>query len=272
MRDIPSPARHPPVRFRSRRSLLGVVLCGAVLAQVPVRALAADRTLVLAAASLSDVLEALGREFAGTTGMRVRYAFAATSTLVRQLEQGIDAGVFISADREWMDYALRRGLVEPASVVELIGNRLVLVAPRGEVAAFTLRRGADLSAPLADGRLAVADVRAVPAGRYAKQALERLALWHQVAGRLAITENVRAALALAARGEVRLAVVYETDALADPRVEVVARFPTESHRPIRYPAALVRGHLTDEARAFHRFLGTPEAAKVFRAHGFVVPG
>lgn len=271
MRDTALPAHSLPVRARSRRSLLGIASCGAVLVQLPAGLLAAERTLVLAAASLKDVLEALARAFAGTDGTRVRYAFAATSTLVRQLEQGIEAGVFISADLDWMDHAVQRGLVEPASVVELIGNRLVLVAPRGEVAPFALRRGADLRAPLADGRLAVADVRAVPAGRYAKQALERLALWHQVAGRLAITENVRGALALAARGEVRLAAVYETDALADARVEVVARFPAESHRPIRYPAALVRGHATEEARAFLRFLGTPAAARVFRAHGFVVP-
>ena len=142
---------------------------------------------------------------------------------------------------------------------------------RGSGEPFALGRGADLGARLGRGRLAVADVRAVPAGRYAKEALESLALWAQVSERLAITENVRAALVLAARGEVPLAIVYETDARADARVQVVARFPQGSHRPIRYPAALVRGHAGGDAIALLRFLRSPAAARVFGEHGFAAP-
>ncbi len=270
MNPPPCAAYRPAAR--SRRSLLGATLAAAALSLAGHGGRAAGRTLVLAAVSLKDVMEALGREFTRATGTSVRFAFAATSTLVRQLEQGIEADVFIGADQAWMDYAAQRRLVDPRSVVELIGNRLVLVAPQGALAAFELRPGIDLRARLDGGRLAVADVRSVPAGRYAKEALQSLALWGQVSERLAVAENVRAALVLAAHGEVRLAAVYETDARADPRVEVVARFPPQSHRPIRYPAALVSTRPSEEAVAFHHLLGTPAAARVFRAHGFTVPG
>lgn len=255
-----------------RRSFLAAAIGAAALAPWQGAGAGAKPVLVLAAASLKDVLEALGKAFARTSGATIRYAFAATSSLVRQLEQGLEADLFVSADRQWMDHAVRRGLVERDSVVELSGNRLVMVAARGSGEPFALGRGADLGARLGRGRLAVADVRAVPAGRYAKEALESLALWAQVSERLAITENVRAALVLAARGEVPLAIVYETDARADPRVQVVARFPPASHRPIRYPAALVRGHSGSDAIALLRFLRSPAAARVFGEHGFATPG
>lgn len=255
-----------------RRSLLVAAIGATALAQWPVSSGGATRILVVAAASLKDVLEALGREFARTHGSTIRYAFAATSSLVRQLEQGLQADLFISADQEWMDHAVRRGLVERDSVVDLCGNQLVLVAPRGVGEAFALHRGGDLGQRLGKGRLAVADVNAVPAGRYAKEALVSLAMWEQVSGRLALTENVRAALLLAARGEVPLAIVYETDARSDARVQVIARFPPQAHRPISYPAALVRGHAGSDAVALHRFLRSPAAAGVFRDYGFAVPG
>lgn len=256
---------------RARRAFLAAAIGAAALAPWPGAGAGAKPVLVLAAASLKDVLEALGREFARSGGAAVRFAFAATSSLVRQLEQGLEADLFVSADRQWMDHAVRRGLVEGDSVVELSGNRLVMVAPRPAGEAFALLHGADLGARLGRGRLAVADVRAVPAGRYAKEALESLGMWAQVSGRLAITENVRAALVLAARGEVPLAIVYETDARADARVQVVARFPQGSHRPIRYPAALVRGHAGGDAIALLRFLRSPAAARVFGEHGFAAP-
>ncbi|MCL4745567.1 MAG: molybdate ABC transporter substrate-binding protein, partial [Burkholderiaceae bacterium] len=256
---------------RARRALCAT-LAASALAGALGRAGAESAPLVLAASSLKDAIEQAGAEFAGVSGIRPRFSFAASSTLARQLEQGIEADLYFSADLQWMDFALRRGLVDAGSVHSLLGNRLVLVAPKGGQEPIELARGVDLSLALRGGRLALADVRAVPAGRYARAALESLGAWDRVAGSLAMTENVRVALALAARGEVELAIVYATDARVEPRVSIVATFPEDSHPPIRYPVALVRRRRRTGADAFHGFLRTAPAAKVFNHHGFVVLG
>ncbi len=259
---------------RSRRALFAAAALSTLSALTgasgPARA--GPSPLVLAASSLKDAIELAGAEFARVSGIRPRFSFAASSTHARHLEQGIEADLYLSADLQWMDFAVRRGLVDAASVYSLLGNRLVLVAPVDGHAPIELARGVDLSRALRGGRLALADVRAVPAGRYAKAALESLGAWDRVAGSLAMTENVRVALALAARGEVPLAIVYATDARAEPRVRVVATFPLNSHPPIRYPVALVHGHRNAGAAALHGFLRTAPAAKVFDDHGFIVLG
>ena len=256
---------------RSRRALFATAALSALIGAFgPARA--GSPPLVLAASSLKNAIEQAGAEFARVSGIRPRFSFAASSTLARQLEQGIEADLYLSADLQWMDFAVLRGLVEPSSVYPLLGNRLVLVAPLDGHGSIELARGVDLSRALRGGRLALADVRAVPAGRYAKAALESLGAWDPVAGSLAMTENVRVALALAARGEVPLAIVYATDARAEPRVRVVATFPEDSHPPIRYPVALVRGRRRAGAEALHGFLRSAAAAKVFDEHGFIVLG
>jgi molybdate transport system substrate-binding protein len=225
--------------------------------------------LVFAAASTKEALEAVGALWHSRGRARARFSFAASSALARQLEQGAPADIFVSADMDWMDYARRHRLVRDDSVRPLLGNRLVLVAPaQARTSELALRPGVDLAAALAGGRLALADVRSVPAGRYARAALEWLGAWQAVQSRLAMTENVRVALALVARSEAPLGIVYESDARAEPRVRVVDAFAPESHPPIRYPMAITRASRHPDAPAFCEHLRSARAGEVFREHGF----
>lgn len=253
--------------------------CALLLGAVPPVAAGADTAarqkpggpLVFAAASLRDVLLAVAAEWTASGNGPVRFSFAGTPALARQLEQGAPADLFLSADEQWMEWARERGLVRPESVVSLLGNRLVLVAPSAGAREIPLVPGVDLGAALGvDGRLAIADVGSVPAGRYGKAALESIGAWEAVRRRLAMTENVRAALALAARGEVPLALVYESDARSEPKVRVAGTFPAGSHPPIRYPMALTGNPPSAQARAFHAHLRSAAAARIFVAHGFAV--
>jgi molybdate transport system substrate-binding protein len=226
--------------------------------------------LVFAAASLTDVLGEVGAEYKARTGRSVTFSFAASSALARQIEAGARADLFVSADQEWMDYLQQRGLVGAQSRRDIAGNRLVLIAPADSGVRITLGDGGALGAALGGGRLAIADPDIVPAGRYAKAALENLGGWPAVKDRLARAENVRMALAYVARGEAPLGVVYETDARTEPRVRVVATFPETSHPPIRYPAALTRSASTHAAE-FLDFIDGPQGRAVFVRHGFTIP-
>jgi len=226
--------------------------------------------IVFAAASLKTALDEIAPAFRRETGQRVSVSYAGTGTLARQLEQGAPADLFFSADEDWMDYALRRGLVQADTVDALLGNRLVLAAPRDSRVALRLMPGVPLAAALGRDRLALANVVSVPAGRYAKAALEALDLWPSVAGRLVQTENVRAALRLVERGEAPLGIVYATDARADPGVRVVDVFDSSLHPPIHYPVALARESVSPAARRFLAWLRSPEAAAIFKAQGFTV--
>lgn len=256
-----------------RRRLL-VAALRAVGASIGLWAVAPSRAespalLVFAAASTKDALEAVGGLWQAQGRTRVRFSFAASSALARQLEQGAPADVFVSADVDWMDYARRHRLVREDSVRPLLGNRLVLVEPaQGGASELALRPGVDLAAALAGGRLALADVRSVPAGRYARAALESLGAWKAVQSRLAMTENVRVALALVARGEAPLGIVYESDARAEPRVRVVDVFAPSSHPPIRYPMAITQTSRHPDAPAFCEHLRSAPAGQMFREHGF----
>jgi len=218
---------------------------------------------VFAAASLAGVLEAAAQAFGPG---RTRTAYAATSALARQIEAGAPADLFISADQRWMDALLAKHLLEPSSVRILAGNRLVLIAPAGG----RLPRAPleNLAAALGAGRLALADPAHVPAGRYAEAALRGLGLWGQVQDRLLPAADVRAALALVARGEAPLGVVYRTDALAEPRTVIAAEFPASSHPPIVYPAALTP-RAGSAGRAYLDFLAAPEGRAVFARFGFL---
>jgi molybdate transport system substrate-binding protein len=226
--------------------------------------------LVFAAASLTDVLGELGEQYRTRTGRRVTFSFAASSALARQIEAGARADLFISADQEWMDYLQERGLIAAGSRRDIAGNRLVLIAPADSAVQVGFGERVDLGPALGTGRLALADPDIVPAGRYAKAALQRLGAWAGVENRLARAENVRVALAYVARGETPLGIVYETDARIEPRVRIVARLPEDTHPPIRYPAALTRT-AGEKAAGFLEFLGSAEARTVFDRYGFEAP-
>jgi molybdate transport system substrate-binding protein len=246
-----------------RRLVLALV---AVLVSVlPARA-EPPGVLVFAAASLKNALDEAA---AGYAPAKVTISYAASGPLARQIEAGAPAALFISADEEWMDELAAKAAIEPGSRIDLLGNRLVLIAPAASPLHFTLGQDSDLAAALGDGRLAIGDPQSVPAGKYAEEALGRLGLWAGVEPHLARAENVRAALALVDRGEAPLGIVYQTDAAADPAVRIVATFPEDSHKPITYPAALIKG-AGGPARAFLTWLESPAAAPYFERQGFTV--
>jgi len=224
---------------------------------------------VFAAASLRNALEAIEAARPHSGASRARLAFAASSTLARQIERGAPADVYVSADRDWMDYLVARGRIVVGSRVIVARNRLVLVAASASAAPGVIGRGFPLAERLDGGRLALGDPSHVPAGRYAKAALESLGLWTGVAGRLAPVENVRVALALVARGEAPLGIVYASDAVAEPGVHVLGSFPADSHPPIVYPAAAVVGGAIAEARRYIAFLRSAPARAVFQRQGFL---
>ncbi len=223
---------------------------------------------VFAAASLKDVLDEIGREYARTGG-EARFSYAASSALARQIEQGAPADVFVSADVDWMTYLAERRLVVAASRRDLLSNRLVLIAPADSRTSLKVVRGMPLARALGGRRLAVAGPD-VPAGKYARAALTSLGTWDGVSGRLAQAENVRTALQYVARGESPFGVVYDTDARLEPRVRVVGLFPAGSHPAIVYPAALVGRSRNPDAAGFLTFMSGPRAAAVFRRYGFTV--
>lgn len=235
----------------------------------PVRA--GDVT-VFAAASLKTALDAVAADFTEETGIATRLAYAGSSALARQIQQGAPAQLFVSANPDWMDVLETGGLLAPGTRVDLLSNRLVLIAGGASDIALDLVPGADLAGALGDGRLAMALVAAVPAGIYGKAALQSLGLWDSVAGRVAQADNVRTALRLVAVGEAPLGIVYATDAAADPRVRVVAVFAETDHPPILYPAAVIADGDTAEARALLAYLTGPQASALFRSHGFGLAG
>lgn len=230
---------------------------------------------LFAAASLREVMDALAADHRQRTGRMVRITYAGSAQLARQIAQGAPADLFVSADEAWMDWLEARGLVETATRRRVAGNGLVLIAPVGAAdESVDLTSTTALGRRLGDGRLAMADV-SVPAGRYGQQALSYLGLWSSVESRLAPGDSVRAALALVARGEVPLGVVYATDARAEPSVRVVATFPADSHVPIVYPAARLRraqgGGDPVAAQAFLDLLSSPRGLAVFGRFGFTRP-
>ncbi len=231
----------------------------------------AQGALVFAAASLKEALDAVAVSFAAGRAGRVDVSYAASSALARQIERGAPADLFISADTDWVDYVEQRGLAVAGSRRNLLGNDLVLVAPAASTVNVKLARGVDLAAALGKGMLAMADPASVPAGKYGKAALTTLGAWKGVEARIASTDNVRATLALVARGEAPLGIVYRTDALAETKVRIVDTFPQGSHPPIVYPVVLLKRSSSPVAAAFEGYLSTPEARAIFERHGFRMP-
>lgn len=241
-----------------------------LLALAPVAVRAAE-PVVFAAASLSDSLQRVADSYKARSGNSVVLSFAASSALARQIEASGGADIFISADKDWMDYLDQRGLIAPETRRDLLGNHLVLIAPAGSSVKLAVAPHFDLAGALGGGRLSLADPDSVPAGKYAKSALVSLGVWDGVADRLVQAENVRVALAYVARGEAPLGIVYTTDALADPKVRIVATFADNTHQPIVYPAAMTKD-AKPGAKAFLDFLGGGDAAAIFAKAGFVVLG
>jgi molybdate transport system substrate-binding protein len=240
-----------------------------LLALTPLPAFAADVT-VFGAASLSGALKDISALYEKQSGKQVAVSLAASSVLARQIEASGGADVFISADLDWMDYVEKKDLIQKDTRVNLLGNKIVLIAPRDSKTTVTVKQGFDLAKALNGGKLAMANVASVPAGKYGKAALEKLGAWDGVKGSIAQAENVRAALLLVARGEASLGIVYSTDAAAEPNVKVVGEFPAHSHPPIIYSAALTKSTKATDARAFLDMLKSNKARPAFEKQGFTV--
>jgi molybdate transport system substrate-binding protein len=226
-----------------------------------------DATLVFAAASLKNALDAAVEDYSKTTGKTVTVSYAASSALAKQIEEAAPADIFFSADLDWMDKLQEKNLIAEDSRVTLLGNDIVLVAPKDSTVSLTIAPNFPLADALGDDKLAMALTASVPAGKYGKAALEKLGVWDSVSAKVAETENVRAALALVSRGEAPLGIVYTTDANADKSVKVVDTFPQDSHPPILYPVALTASAKPD-ARAFLDYLTSAKAKPIFEAQGF----
>lgn len=250
----------------ARRPLLAVLCLFAVPAaaqQKPV--------LVFAAASLQSTLPALLAEWQRQSGRRGIASYGASSSLARQIEAGAPADVFMSADQDWMNWLEMRSLTKPGTRKVIALGSLVLVAPKDDTTMLSVGPGFPLAREIGTSRLAMGEPNTVPAGKYGKAALEKLGIWNEVEPKVAGTDNVRAALALVARGEARFGIVYATDAKAEPRVRVVATFPTRLHAPIEYPAALTAASTNPDAASFLTFLTGPTARRILAADGFVMP-
>ncbi|MBL8549682.1 MAG: molybdate ABC transporter substrate-binding protein [Hyphomonadaceae bacterium] len=251
--------------FATRRAFL-LSVAAAALAN---NAYADEPLTVFAAASLQESLTDIGQAFERRNrGARVRFSFAASSTLARQIEQGAPADLFVSADEPWMDYLEERGLLCAGGRIDLLSNRLALVAPAYARATLRIAPGFPLARALGQSRLAIADPASVPAGRYAEAALKSLGVWNDVQMKLARAENVRAALAFVARGEASFGIVYATDARIEPRVKIVDLFPEATHPRILYPAAIVNASAHPRAPAFLAALHAQWARAIFTRYGF----
>jgi molybdate transport system substrate-binding protein len=241
------------------------ILCGA--ASSPVVAL--DNSLtVFAAASMKNALDDIDAAYTARTGIRIVASYAASSALAKQIEQGAPADIFVSADTDWMDYAMRKKTIRESTRVSLLGNSIVLIAPKdSSIDRVAIGPGFGLAKLAGGGKIATGDVKAVPVGKYAKSALEKLGAWQTAESKFAMAENVRAALTLVARGEAAVGIVYATDARVEPGVKVVGTFPAESHPPIIYPVAATT---TAKAQAadYLAFLRSSVAKTIFEKYGF----
>jgi molybdate transport system substrate-binding protein len=252
-----------------RRSfLISVAAAAAVSAASVLPAAAAEKLIVFAAASLKGSLDDVARAYEKKSGAIVAISYAASGSLAKQIVAAAPADIFISADAKWMNYVVKAGAVNKEDAVDLLGNRLVLVAAKDSSISVKIGKGFDLAKALGGGRLALGEVKSVPAGTYGKEALEYYGVWKDVEKRAAFAENVRAALNLVTTGEAPLGIVYETDAQAEKGVKVVDVFGEDSHKPIVYPAAPIAASKNPVKKEFFDFLKGPEAADVFRKAGF----
>jgi molybdate transport system substrate-binding protein len=256
----------------TRRSWLALLVAAGLTWTASVQSAAAQGkdVVVFAAASLKNALDDIAGQWQRETGKKAVISYAASNTLIKQIEQGAPADIFISADLDWMDYGQQNNLIRPDSRFNLLGNRLVLIAPKDASVSANIQPGFDLATLLKGGRLAMGNVDAVPAGKYGKAALEKLGVWDSVKDKIAQAESVRAALLFVSRGEAPLGIVYQTDAAADPGVKIVGTFPENTHAPIIYPVALTKESTNPNAQAFLDYLRLPAARAAFERQGFTV--
>ncbi|RXH00225.1 molybdate ABC transporter substrate-binding protein [Bradyrhizobium zhanjiangense] len=242
-----------------------VILAGAS----PSPAAAGDKTItVFAAASMKNALDEIDAAYTAKTGVKFSVSYAASSVLARQIEQGAPADIFVSADTDWMDYAIARKTINESTRVNLLGNSIVLIAPKdSKVDSVTIAEGFDLAKLAGDGRIATGDVKSVPVGKYAKAALEKLGAWQAAEPKFAMAESVRGALTLVARGEAVLGIVYATDAKVEPGVKIVGTFPADSHPAIIYPVAATTT-AKGESSDYLAFLRSTAAKTILEKYGF----
>lgn len=256
--------------FRPITAALFAALAVAAATAFAAPARAQEPVTVFAAASLKESIEQVATAWKAAGGTDVRFSFAGSSALAKQIEEGAPADIFISADLKWMDHLDQAGRIKTESRFDLLSNRIVLVAPKDSELTTTIVPNFPLATLLGDERLAMANVDAVPAGTYGKAALETLGVWESVKDKVAQAENVRAALLLVSRREAPLGIVYETDARVDPSVKILDRFPEESHPAIIYPAALTTDGKNPAAADFLAYLRGADAHAIFAAAGFTV--
>jgi len=230
----------------------------------------AETVNVFAAASMKTALDDAARLWKTQSGKDIVATYGSTGTLAKQIAEAAPADILVSADLAWMDDVAKKNFIKPESRKNLAGNTLVLIAAAGSDLKIDLAKDSNLAAALGSEKLAVGDVKSVPAGKYAKAALENLGLWASVEPNLVMQENVRSALALVARGEAKLGIVYGSDAVAESKVQVIASFPEASHAPIVYPAALIAASTNPDAQPFLDFLFSKEAQLIFKANGFTL--
>lgn len=237
-----------------------------ILAFISVPLSAAPKVTVFAAASLSNAISEIAKVYQKQTSHNIQTSYAASSSLARQIEHGAPVDIFISADTQWMAYLQQKNLIQADSQVSLLGNQLVLIAPKGHSFNAEMRSDFNLAAAF-DGKLCTGDTNSVPAGIYAKQALQHFNWWASVKPRIVAMQDVRAALVSVERGECAAGIVYATDAKASSRVSVVADFPPNSHAEILYPLALVK-NANIYAQGFYQFLMSDQARQIFNQYGF----
>lgn len=252
------------------RALAGATIVAASLSLSMVAKADDSKVTVFAAASLKDALDAVNKACEADVGEAATISYAASSALAKQIESGAPADVFMSADLDWMKYLHDKNLVKADTEKQLLGNQIVLIAPKDSTADAKIEKGFDLAKLLGDGKLAMGDFKAVPAGKYGKAALESLGVWSSVEGKVAQAENVRSALKLVSTGEAALGIVYQTDANAEPGVKVVGTFPEGSHPPIIYPVAETAGAKDAETSAWLKCALSDKAKPLYEKQGFTV--
>lgn len=252
------------------KKLSGKLLAGAIISFALVsQSMASEKITVFAAASLTNALNEISAQYKQEKQADVVASYASSSTLARQIEQGAPANLFISADQQWMNYAIDKHLMVENTRYTLLGNELVLIAPKdSKIEKVEINKQTDWKKLLDGGRLAVGDPEHVPVGIYAKEALSYLGAWDTVNPLLARTNNVRSGMALVERDEAPLGIVYGSDAVASQKVKVVGIFPADSHKPVEYPMAIVKDQDNQATRDFYEYLKTPAASEVFKRYGF----
>lgn len=231
------------------------------------QAFAVDKVTVYAAASLTNAINELDVIYEQKNKVQIQTSYAGSSTLAKQIEAGAPADIFISADVQWMDYLQKKQLVSANDRVNLLGNRLVVIAPKARPIKLKIDKSFDFTR-VVQGKWCTGDTKSVPVGKYAKQALTSIGWWDKVSTRLVETEDVRAALNFVARGECQLGIVYATDAAISKNVVIIGTFLKNTHQAIIYPIGLVKKNT--ESMNFYKFLQSSQATKVFKKYGFSV--